>query len=79
MGRTACTEPQCLYKGASYICVIIFHILCILLLYINNLCVCVNFLINVERSLNVKSVGFFMFCSDIARLTGNPKDDYENL
>jgi len=32
MGRTACTEPQCLYKGALYLymnaqCTVLFHII----------------------------------------------------
>ena len=47
----------------------------------DDLCVCVSmdFLINMERPLSVKFIGFFVFCSDLLRLTGNPKDDYENL
>ena len=38
-----------------------------------------NFLINLEHSFCVKFVGFFVFCSDLVRLLGNPNDDYENL
>ena len=30
MGRTACTEPQCLYKGALYILTVYdLHVTCI--------------------------------------------------
>ena len=25
MGHTACTEPQCLYKGAVYLCLYLYH------------------------------------------------------
>jgi hypothetical protein len=36
-----------------------------------------KFLTNLELSLCVKFVGFFVFCSDLVRLSGSPKDDYE--
>jgi hypothetical protein len=38
-----------------------------------------NFLMNLERALCVKFVGFFVFCSDLVHLLGNLNNDYENL
>jgi hypothetical protein len=43
MGRTACTEPQCLYKGALYLYialwVIYFIIICSILFYFMDSCI----------------------------------------
>ena len=34
MGRTACTEPQCLYKGALYFTLLYFTYICVIVAFI---------------------------------------------